>query len=123
MTPEVFIEKLHTAEQIDFEDTISMINANFDYTPTRFSNGLADTAVINEAGKNEGSCKIFAFAKLMALDEMTTLRCFGRFYHDVLNTPTENDHQNIRNFMKSGWAGIVFDSSALTKKRLLTESN
>jgi len=116
MTPQAFIDAIQSGDALDFEHTIAMISANFDYTPTRFSNGLSDTKVINEAGKNEGSCKIFAFAKLMQLDEDTTLKCFGRFYQDVLNTPEATDHMNIRNFMKDGWGGIQFDGSALTAK-------
>lgn len=116
MTPQAFITRLVAGNKIDFEDTIAMITANFDYTPTRFSNGLSDDQVMNEAGKNEGSCKIFAFGKQMGLDETTTLSCFGRFYQDVLNTPDANDHQNIRNFMKDGWAGIVFDEDPLQPK-------
>jgi hypothetical protein len=116
MTPQVFIDALRAGEKLDFEDTIAVINAAFEYTPTPFSNGLSNGAIINEAGKNEGSCKIFAFAQLMALDEATTLKCFGRFYQDVLNTPDANDHQNIRNFMKDGWAGITFNGHALQPK-------
>ena len=46
--------------------------------------------------------------------EETTLKCFGRFYQDVLNTPEGNDHGNIRNFMKSGWAGIKFSGEAIS---------
>jgi hypothetical protein len=112
MTAQDFIKALN-AGTTDFEDCIAMIAENFDYTPTRFKNGLSETAITNEAGKNEGSCKIFAFAKLMDLDEARTLKCFGRFYQDVLSTPEASDHQNIRNFMKDGWLGIVFDSNAL----------
>jgi hypothetical protein len=52
----------------------------------------------------------------MNLDAETTLRCFGRFYQDVLNTPEANDHMNIRNFIKDGWAGIAFEGQALTPK-------
>lgn len=115
MTPHAFLAALETGNT-DFEDCINMIQANFDYTPTRFSNGLSDTAVVNEAGKNEGSCKIFAFAQHMQLDEQTTLKCFGRFYQDVLNTPEANDHMNIRNFMQDGWKGIRFEGLALTPK-------
>ena len=93
MSPETFTLALASNQSIDFEDTI---------------------AVINEAGKNEGSCKIFYFAKLMQLDEISTLKCFGRFYQDVLNTPNGTDHMNIRNFMKDGWKGIAFAGQALT---------
>lgn len=116
MTPQEFILALQAGAPFDFEDTIAVIQEHFDYTPTRFKNGLSETAIINDAGKNEGSCKIFAFAQFMNLDADTTLKCFGRFYQDVLNTPEGNDHLNIRNFMKDGWAGIAFQSLALTPK-------
>lgn len=117
MSPQAFLSALNDAvTKVDFEDCIAMINANYHYTPTRFTNGLSDTGVVNEAGKNEGSCKIFAFAKLMSLDEATALACFGRFYQDVLDTPDASDHQNIRNFMKDGWAGIQFDGQALRER-------
>ncbi len=116
MTPQAFIDALGSSKKPDFEDTIAVIHAHFDYVPTRFTNGLSATAVVNDAGQNEGSCKIFAFAKQMALDEATTLQCFGRFYQDVLNTPDANDHQNIRNFIRDGWAGIRFDGTALHPK-------
>ncbi|MGY8870398.1 MAG: HopJ type III effector protein [Pseudomonadales bacterium] len=120
MTPEIFISKLisesGTSEAIDFEDTMAVINEHFDYAPTAFTNGLSDKQVANEAGKNEGSCKIFAFSQLLELGEEQTLRCFGRFYQDVLNTPEGEDHGNIRNFMCDGWKGIRFEGQALTRK-------
>ena len=118
MTPQEFMIALQAGAPFDFEDTITVINEHFTYTPTRFSNGLSDAAIINEAGKNEGSCKLFAFAKLMNCDKVTTLKCFGRFYQDVLNTPEATDHQNIRNFMKDGWAGIHFEGISLVPKDL-----
>lgn len=99
----------------DFEDTIAAINANYNYTPTRFSNGLSNT-IINEAGQNEGSCRIFAFAQLNQLTEADTLACFGRFYKEVLNDPQGTGHGNIRAFMRDGWAGVKFDRQALVAK-------
>jgi len=33
-----------------------------------------------------------------------------------LKNPEGTDHQNIRNFMKSGWDGITFDQNALKDK-------
>ena len=70
--------------------------------------------LVNEAGTNEGSCKIFYFAQLNNLNVQQTLACFGRYYsEDVLSNPTGNDHGNIRNFMKTGWQGIEFKSVAL----------
>ena len=62
----VFIAKLKTApELIQFNEVIATIDAHYDYSPTRFTNG----SVVNESASNEGSCKIFAFAQLNNLDE------------------------------------------------------
>lgn len=103
----------NTPDSIQFSDTIAVIDSNYEFTPTRFKNG----ALINEAGQNSGSCKIFSFAKLHSLPEDQTLACFGDYYRvDVLQHPTATDHQNIRNFIQSGWSGIQFDNPALCKK-------
>lgn len=94
-----------------FNDVISVIEENYRFTPTQFKNGNA----LNEANANNGSCKIFAFAKLNQLSEQATLNAFGDFYtKDVLQHPDNDDHQNIRNFMEHGWAGIEFDGEALS---------
>ena len=106
-------------QKIDFEDTITIINQLYDYHPTRFSNGLTQT-VINQAGQNEGSCRIFAFAQLNQLSPASTLACFGRFYQEVLNDPQGTSHGNIRAFMRDGWAGVQFEGVALTPKKLST---
>jgi hypothetical protein len=109
-----FLTRLRAGET-DFEDTITVINALYNCTPTRFSNGLTNT-VINEVGQNEGSCRIFAFAQLNSLSEADTLACFGRFYRDVLAEPQGTSHGNIRAFMRDGWAGVKFDGTALSTK-------
>lgn len=124
MTPETFIAQLiphlpsdsGTSKKLDFEDTMAVITEHFNYVPTAFTNGTSDTRVSNSAGQNEGSCKIFAFAQLLGLNEEQTLLCFGRFYQDVINTPDGTDHGNIRNFMRDGWKGILFEGQALTRK-------
>ena len=112
MTKQELLQQLKDApEQVEFDTVISVIEANYDYQPATFING--DTT--NEAGSNEGSCKIFAFAQLNNLDQATTLACFGRYYReDVLQNPDADDHANIRNFMQSSWDGIRFESTALT---------
>jgi len=94
---------------IDFSDVIETIEANYTFTETAFTNGEQS----NKAGENNGSCKIFAFAKLQNLSEQETLTCFGQYYLDVLNTPNDTDHQNIRQFMQKGWNGIAFEGEAL----------
>jgi hypothetical protein len=106
-----------TPEKIEFDQVMQIIEENYIYTPTRFTNGHGDRQVINEAGSNEGSCKILAFAQLNNLDEKKTLACFGNYYReDVLAHPENTDHANIRNFIRYGWAGIQFDGTALTEK-------
>ena len=114
MTVSEFIEKLKTdARNVSFEETIAVIDANYSFTPTAFSNGNQ----INKARENNGSCKIFAFAKLNQLDKLHTLSCFGSYYYqDVLQNPEGIDHQNIRNFMEFGWDGIRFEEEVLELK-------
>jgi len=106
-----FITRITANEQVSFDETIAIINEFYHYTPTQFTNGLGEATAINEAGTNEGSCKIFAFATLNQFTPAQTLNLFGIYYHnDVLKDPDGTGHQNIRNFMQSGWEGIKFSS-------------
>lgn len=115
MTLEKFIEKVKLDEPISFNETIIVITENYHYEPTEFSNGVSDDILVNPAGVNEGSCKIFAFAKRHQLSQEQTLNLFGDFYrNDVLMNPQGTDHQNIKNFIKYGWEGISFNGEALT---------
>lgn len=103
-------------EQIDFATIIATIEANYDYTPQTFTNGVGEDCVTNTAGTNAGSCKAFSFGQLQGLSEQQTLACFGEHYRKVLATPDETDHANIRTFMRHGWAGIHFAAPALQAK-------
>lgn len=97
-------------ETISFTEVIEYIDSNYSFTPTRFRNG----ETVNEANQNNGSCKIFYFAKLRDLTPEQTLHLFGDYYRiDVLRNPEGTDHQNIRNFIKYGWDGMVFDGEVL----------
>ncbi len=112
-----FLEKIKNNENVSFDETIAAITENYDYQPTKFSNGLNEQLLVNQAGTNEGSCKIFAFAQLNRLDQQQTLNLFGDYYRlDVLHDPNGTGHQNIRNFVRYGWDGIRFDGLALTAK-------
>lgn len=108
------LDKIHNSpESISFSEVIAHIDANFDFTPTRFVNGNT----VNEAGQNNGSCKVFSFAKLNNLTVDQTLSLFGDYYRiDVLGNPEGSDHQNIRNFMNTGWEGIQFEGKVLSPK-------
>ncbi len=97
---------------IEFDQTMAVIADHYDYSPTRFTNG----EVVNEAGTNEGSCKLFAFARRHHLDRDATLALFGHHYRDVLADPDGTSHANIRAFMKHGWEGIHFDGEPLTPR-------
>ena len=114
MTIKEFKIKLrNTPSDIAFSDTINVIEEHYNFAPTAFSNG----SVENAAGKNSGSCKIFAFAQKQSLTKDETLSCFGAYYfEEVLKDPNGNGHQNIRNFMKTGFEGITFKDEALTEK-------
>lgn len=114
MRIEEFINKLKTTPKIlEFSETMAVIEANHAFTPTAFKNGELQ----NNAGENSGSCKLFAFAKLQGFTKDETLACFGKFYfEDVLNDPNGKGHQNIRNFMKTGFDGLRFDGVALKLK-------
>jgi len=111
---ELLIAIEQAPESVEFDDVMDVIQENYLYQETEFRNGLGDTAVVNLTGTNEGSCKIFSFAQINKLSVEQTLTCFGSFYReDVLLNPNGNDHQNIRNFIKDGWAGILFKNTAL----------
>lgn len=118
MTLDKLLDVLRThPESLEFEDVMTVITDNFIYTPSRFTNGLGNERIVNAAGENEGSCKIFALGQLLGLSEGQALSCFGKFYReDVLTSPHATNHANIRTFMRHGWAGIHFDHPALVPK-------
>ena len=110
-----FLEKITHNTAVSFNETIAVITENYHYQATEFSNGLNEDILVNQAGTNEGSCKIFAFAKIHQLGQHQTLNLFGDYYRlDVLNALEGAGHQNIRNFMKYGWEGISFKGKALS---------
>lgn len=110
----MLLEQLkNSPETIQFKEVIAHIDEHYDFVPTEFKNGNT----VNEAGQNNGSCKVFSFAKLQGLSKEQVLPLFGEFYReDVLKNPEGTDHQNIRNFMTYGWEGISFEGEALREK-------
>lgn len=92
-----------------FDETLALISHHFDYRPTGFNNG----PLRNEAGENEGSCRIFALGEHCSLTESETLRLFAQHYQQVLNDPAGDSHSNIRQFISTGWSGIHFDTPPL----------
>ena len=111
---ETFFRQLSTEpDSISFQQTIALIDALYDFTPTAFQNGEHS----NAAGENNGSCKILAFALLHQLSEPQTLQLFGDFYRqEVLPDVKGTNHANIRNFMRTGWDGVEFHDAPLSGK-------
>ncbi|PJJ80031.1 HopJ type III effector protein [Mucilaginibacter auburnensis] len=95
-----------------FAKVLEFIDANYQHQPTAFKNGDA----YNESTQNQGSARVFAFAKLNNLNAEDTLHLFAEHYKAVLDTPDGTDHQNIRQFMANGCAGITFEGEALKVK-------
>ena len=114
MELKTFLQRLNASpEKVTFDDTMAVIDALYEFTPISFKNG----SFINEPGENNGSCKLFYFARLHGLTEQQTLNCFGDYYRkDVLGKPDGIDHQNIRSFVRTGWGGIEFNGKALKPK-------
>ena len=106
------IQKLKSNSSTSFQEVINYIDENYLFTPTGFKNGNQ----YNEAGQNNGSCKVFAYAQLNNLSKEDTLLLFAEHYQSVLNTPKATEHQNIRNFIELGWEAIKFEGVALKEK-------
>ncbi|WP_299619565.1 HopJ type III effector protein [uncultured Tenacibaculum sp.] len=113
MTLQEFKHKLQNEPAtIDFSETISVIEDNYNFTPSAFKNGVLE----NEVSQNQGSCKVFSFAIQQELTQEETLACFGQYYAEVVNEPNGTGHQNIRNFMNTGFEGLSFENETLFKK-------
>ncbi|OCK43698.1 type III effector [Tenacibaculum soleae] len=114
MTIKEFVTKLkENPKQLIFSETMSVIENNYVFTPTAFKNGDLQ----NSDAENLGSCKVFSFAVKQQLTKEETLACFGQYYFiDVLENPNGTDHQNIRNFMNTGFEGLVFEDETLVEK-------
>ena len=100
------------AGQVQFSEVLSVIESMYFYKPAAFKNGN----VHNASHENQGSAKVFAFARLNGFNEAQTLSLFAEHYKAVLSDPTGTNHQNIRQFMEHGWKGISFETNALIKK-------
>lgn len=95
-----------------FSELLKFIDEHYQHQPTAFKNGEA----YNEATQNQGSARVFAFAQINGLSAEDTLYLFAEHYQSVLVHPDATDHQNIRQFMAHGWAGVVFEGEALLAK-------
>jgi len=101
------------ADSLKFEEVMELIDTHFESGLIEFKNGN----IVNKPGENEGSAKLLSYAALSEFDKDNTLKLWGQYYREVLADPDGDSHQNIRNFMKSGWDGVPFENGiALTRK-------
>ena len=100
------------ANTVKFSEVLVFIETLYQYQPAAFKNG----DVYNEAKQNEGSAKVFSFARLNNLSKQDTLYLFAEHYKSVLDNPDGTDHQNIRQFIIHDWEGISFENPALILK-------
>jgi len=110
MTVEALITKVKQSEILSFAEVIEAIDANYSFTPSFFKNG----DVVNEENQNNGSCKVFSFAKMHKLSEKENLFLFGEHYQKVLEKTSDADNKKISSFMNFGWNGIAFEKEALS---------
>eukprot|EP00579_Thalassiosira_antarctica_P000180 CAMPEP_0201866554 /NCGR_PEP_ID=MMETSP0902-20130614/1099_1 /ASSEMBLY_ACC=CAM_ASM_000551 /TAXON_ID=420261 /ORGANISM="Thalassiosira antarctica, Strain CCMP982" /LENGTH=214 /DNA_ID=CAMNT_0048391543 /DNA_START=35 /DNA_END=679 /DNA_ORIENTATION=+ len=100
-------------DDLMFDEFITLCDEQYEYGLIEFGNG----GMVNKEAENDGSAKVLSYAALADFDKEMTLKLWGQFYRDVLAKPDGTDHQNIRNFMKTGWEGVDFSNGiALTKK-------
>lgn len=93
------------AGNLAFTDVLRHIEARQALKPSAFQNGR----LYNDATQNQGSAKVLYYARLNELSKEDTLLLFAEHYQAVLNDPEGTAHQNIRQFMEHGWAGVRFE--------------
>ena len=101
MKPQELLDLLGTPGHC-FADTLSFIDSYYLYQPSGFDNG----PVRNNAGENQGSCKVLAMALDLGLNDLQS----------VLASPDGHDHANIRALCDHGLAAVTFDSSPLIRR-------
>jgi hypothetical protein len=99
-------------QQFLFAQTLQFIAAQYDYSPSAFSNG----DLHNPAGQNEGACRLIGLALLENLTLQETLLAFGEHYRNVLAYPDGTDHGNIRALIDSGLSGVRFAAPPLKRR-------
>mmetsp|Transcript_22985 Transcript_22985/g.38474 ORF Transcript_22985/g.38474 Transcript_22985/m.38474 type:complete len:216 (+) Transcript_22985:67-714(+) len=99
-----FAEAIKTGKETTLDETLTLLDKHYDYFEVPFTCG----EVTNQPNENKGSAKILSFGLMTGMTEEQTLSLFGEVYRDL--SPDGQDHQNVRNFAKFGWAKVVFGS-------------
>lgn len=105
-----FLSAIRQAEHC-FADTLAFIDAHYHYTPCAFDNA----GLHNPAGSNQGSCKILGLALLEQLSTEDALLAFAEHYAQVLATPEQTEHANIRQLLTHGLSTVHFKQLPLSR--------
>lgn len=111
MTREQFIQRLGAAEH-RFAETLGFIDEHYTYRASAFDNG----SLHNAETENQGSCKVLAMAIDLDLTDGQTLQCFAEHHQSVLDDPDGTAHGNICALMRTGLAGVRFQTFPLSRR-------
>ena len=113
MNTKEYLENLKLGVQMKFSDFLDLIEQEYTFSNIAFENN----GLVNSKEENQGSAKVFCFGLMHSLSKAETIKCFGEHYQSVLDSPeSHSSHLNIRNFMNTGWEGLLIDQSALKVK-------
>ena len=113
MNTQQYLDRIKSSVQMNFIDFIQMIQEDYEFSNIAFENN----GLFNSKEENQGSAKVFCFGLMHSLSKAETIKCFGEHYQSVLDSPESNSsHLNIRNFMNTGWEGLLIDQSTLKVK-------
>ena len=112
MNTSEYLEQLRSGVKMDFSDFTNLIDQEYEFLNVAFTN----SGLVNSKEENQGTAKVFCFGLIHSLSESDTLRCFGEHYQSVIEDSNGTSHQNIRNFMKTGFDGLAFESEVLSSK-------
>lgn len=111
MTRTEFVQRLGRPEH-RFADTLAFIDDAYRFTPSAFDNGTLH----NQESENQGSCRVLAMAIDTGLTDEQALECFAEHYQAVLADPEGSAHGNIRALLRSGLAGVRFQTFPLVRR-------
>ena len=107
-----FADKVKKGEKVTFDESIKLIDEHYYYFEVPFKNG----DITNAAKESTGCAKIFAFALMTQMNKEQTLGMFGDIYTDL--KADGSDYPNIREFLKNGMGGLLFDRGLSISSKL-----
>ena len=107
-----FADKIKRGDKVSFKETIDFLDAHYYYFEVPFRNG----PLSSKPNENVGTAKILSFGLMTRMTEEQTLSMFGEIYRDL--SPSGTDHANIRQFLKTGFSGVSFESGLAISSKL-----